>query len=798
MVLPPFKEALVAVEVTPLGFKKPDGNERVRDGDNVISDNAQKSQDLHASANSRFGVIESAAAALTTRVSTAEGTVASQGTRLTAAEVSITSQGSRLTTAEGTIATQGTRLTATEAVANQAIPAWKSGETVAVGARRISPNGDVVSANVAHTTTATYAPSNWTLSVAATTLANALGKKGVIADGTDINTLRTPGYYTVASSASAATMLNLPVGVPCEIVVKKNDAATLTTQKLVGIPLSNGNFELWTRTTRSASTWDTSWKSDRQGQGVLPDGTNLDTLRVPGSYIIATATSAATMTGMPTIDGVPVNNTAVIHVLTASNSSAGEQRISIYVADGVYKKFSRVTRSASSWPAWQNDSPSATVTPVTPTILARAGARHDMLKQQAYARRGPVGIKGKRAAVSIRMDHWLNDTFAKALPMLEDKNLPASICLNVDNMGDPQNNLITWPMVIDMALHRGVEIWNHGADHIDHTDEAGIIDAIVGGQQRLQAAVGPKLVVDGWMSNGSSYYDGFTFGRTFEAWTDTVAADSIMYAHAFADGKNTGFLQPLDGRIKLGGSHYSAESGGAAPTIARIEEAKKLGRGITIYFHPGLIDQPGGFTLADLEVLFTWLAEQRDAGLIEILTPSAMAMADMTHDRRENLLTNTQFADGWTGWTKSPTGYTTRTVGEGEDAKTLLVASDTATTFYQNITTSNNGWAMGGMFELIVPARAATNVPATLRLKVHDVNDDTRLKKEKLFTLPADGDLTAEVPVPNSTKNPRIFVTIPADFDSEGKPITTNIRATLERESGGSIEYMEEPYLRPC
>lgn len=36
----------MAVDLTPLGFKKPDGNERVRDGDNVISDNAQKADDL--------------------------------------------------------------------------------------------------------------------------------------------------------------------------------------------------------------------------------------------------------------------------------------------------------------------------------------------------------------------------------------------------------------------------------------------------------------------------------------------------------------------------------------------------------------------------------------------------------------------------------------------------------------------------------------------------------------------------------------------------------------------------------
>lgn len=38
----------MAVETTALGFKKPDGNELVRGGDNVIADNAQKAQDYVA------------------------------------------------------------------------------------------------------------------------------------------------------------------------------------------------------------------------------------------------------------------------------------------------------------------------------------------------------------------------------------------------------------------------------------------------------------------------------------------------------------------------------------------------------------------------------------------------------------------------------------------------------------------------------------------------------------------------------------------------------------------------------
>ena len=36
----------MAIETTPLGFQKPDGNEQVKNGDNVIAHNAQRAQDL--------------------------------------------------------------------------------------------------------------------------------------------------------------------------------------------------------------------------------------------------------------------------------------------------------------------------------------------------------------------------------------------------------------------------------------------------------------------------------------------------------------------------------------------------------------------------------------------------------------------------------------------------------------------------------------------------------------------------------------------------------------------------------
>ena len=44
----------MAIEQTPLGFKKPDGNEPLRQGEEVIAHNAQTAQDLIAELLTRF------------------------------------------------------------------------------------------------------------------------------------------------------------------------------------------------------------------------------------------------------------------------------------------------------------------------------------------------------------------------------------------------------------------------------------------------------------------------------------------------------------------------------------------------------------------------------------------------------------------------------------------------------------------------------------------------------------------------------------------------------------------------
>ena len=92
----------MAIETTPLGFQKPDGNEPVRNGDNVIAANGAKAEELHQDARGRLGLIEA--------------TNATQDGRLDGVESKNTAQDGRLDSVEAKNATQDGRLGVVEAV----------------------------------------------------------------------------------------------------------------------------------------------------------------------------------------------------------------------------------------------------------------------------------------------------------------------------------------------------------------------------------------------------------------------------------------------------------------------------------------------------------------------------------------------------------------------------------------------------------------------------------------------------------------------------------------------------------
>ncbi|QWY79658.1 hypothetical protein PP637_gp28 [Arthrobacter phage Persistence] len=86
----------MAIELTPLGFQKPDGNELVRNGDNAIAANAQKSQDLIAAAQA--GALE-----ISGRVDEVETATAEQQAQLAAAQAADLALAGRIGVAEAAL-----------------------------------------------------------------------------------------------------------------------------------------------------------------------------------------------------------------------------------------------------------------------------------------------------------------------------------------------------------------------------------------------------------------------------------------------------------------------------------------------------------------------------------------------------------------------------------------------------------------------------------------------------------------------------------------------------------------------
>jgi flagellar basal body rod protein FlgC len=98
----------MAVTTTSLGFQKPDGNEAVRDGDNIIAANAQKSEDRHQEDRGRLTAIEAKNIAQDADIANArtgatadsktytDGAVAADRVRLDTLETTSTTQDGRI------------------------------------------------------------------------------------------------------------------------------------------------------------------------------------------------------------------------------------------------------------------------------------------------------------------------------------------------------------------------------------------------------------------------------------------------------------------------------------------------------------------------------------------------------------------------------------------------------------------------------------------------------------------------------------------------------------------------------
>ena len=439
--------------------------------------------------------------------------------------------------------------------------------------------------------------------------------------------------------------------------------------------------------------------------------------------------------------------------LTAKNPN-GLIHSALFVAATGGGVFYNSTSSGGVWQGWVRlDRPKGD--PLEPN------ARRAMLVDAARRRRGGTLGTAGLGAVAFRFDHGLGNFRDKVLPLLQKHGIPFSLALNPANLAHAENGAATWADVQGWCLANGGEAVNHSRTHSGDAETEGEIRAeVVTGLDDLQAAL-PKLAVEGWAPPGLSagQWGGYGTAGTLEAHYGTYAGRLILAHHAFVEGYIPHLHRDLDGGNDVGLGHWTADAQTVAATQGVIDGAVSTGGGTRIMVHPSLLDTTGYITTADLDAILGHAAAKRDAGLLELLTPSGLCLADARHDSRHNLLANGDFRDGLTGWTG--TGWTTGSGRSGAYAETS--GTDPLT---QTVTLNRKDAYAGSARQLAYMVQAPTG--ATVRTAVaHAGGTATRD-----HTIPASATAWVEVRQP---------ATIPTD---QG---TAAMTATIGRVSGGTV-----------
>ncbi|WP_417364086.1 polysaccharide deacetylase family protein [Glutamicibacter arilaitensis] len=528
-----------------------------------------------------------------------------------------------------------------------------------------------------------------------------------------------PKTYSIHNNADAANVSNLP-----EV---RGGAVTVTGG--VGSVMRSITFEpygrgYYFRTVNSGTTdgvfgaWE-RW--DRPGGvNLLPNATDLNTLHDDKHWIISNAANAGTLINWPPqFENWPGH----LEVLGSTNQQTVQRVTGTASRHIIVQRVS--TFPTGSWTAWEQVWPATIPDPgPSPTVTENAFAS-EQLKQWFIRRRGGFIGTGGKAAVALRFDHGAVNFRDIVLPLLRKYSLPAGLAINPGQarLDLAENAGVTWAEYNAWAAQDGVEPWNHGMTHTGASTTAEF-DYEIRQSRDLLAQMMPDCAIEGWLMPGvTGAYGGAGASNEVDSFFAYEAGRLIKATHAVASGQGGGLMRPQAGHIIDGQTHYGLDSvTDAQVAIGTIQQAQSLGAALQVFLHPSLIGADGRTNAAVLDEVFGFIAAERDAGRLIVLTPSGLLLADASHSRRSNLLVNPEFepdATGWdsTGWAQSgsnPTAVFTN--GTTEITQTISVGA-------------SQGWARGAMREIRAKVKTTTTEGVTGTLRLGTATRD--------FTIPA-------------------------------------------------------------
>ncbi len=269
-------------------------------------------------------------------------------------------------------------------------------------------------------------------------------------------------------------------------------------------------------------------------------------------------------------------------------------------------------------------------------------------RDRARSRKGGRIGTGGRAVVTLRFDDAHDAMASTVMPLLRQYQLPAYQAVTVRNV--EENSSRSWAQ-IQALVSDGAEVFGHSWTHQAASGQAAIHREVIESADYMEAQM-PGVAIEGWVmpgtgESGTDAYDGFGPGGSVEAFTDTYAGQLILSRYAVPCGSIQGHLQPLNGAPVTGQVHWTFESETLAATQGMVRQAIATGTGITLMAHPSRFGTSGYMSVTDLEALFAWLAAERDAERLLILTGTGMAFADSSTSERMNVVPPIGHGLGW-------------------------------------------------------------------------------------------------------------------------------------------------------
>lgn len=353
----------------------------------------------------------------------------------------------------------------------------------------------------------------------------------------------------------------------------------------------------------------------------IPDGTDWNTITAHGEhqkvYAHADPNSPSTSPGTLIAFDTTHPNGITSHLFLA------------YAGNGI---FYRSQNASSVWLEWQRLDRTKDA---QPDEVSRGQYNRSLFRSR---RGGSIGTNG-RAAVGLRFDHHLLPFGEKVLPLLKTYRMPWAQAINPANVGGGDDNW-SFAKLQTECLNSGGEVYNHGRNHQDATTVGQLRREIVQSLSELREGL-PKLSVEGWMPPGvgAPGYMGFSGFATEEEYS-TIGGGMVLSRHGAVHGYVPGIYREMDGSNPIGRSHTTLDQATLASVQGIVNGAVKTGSGVILMLHSNYLDQSGYMTTAVLESIISWLSDQRDAGNIEILTPSGILLADVHSSYRRNLLQN--------------------------------------------------------------------------------------------------------------------------------------------------------------